>query len=143
MFTPGLNTKVSLNLNKTTKKENIIVKDTLLIFEDTKEIEKNVTEYFPDKLYKATWYSTKGSRVHRDYPTAAYNKFDKAKIINGEIVNGTLLRVINVRTGDTCIVEITDRMECQDPNRIDLSVEAFGKLDIHSRGIIDVRIEKI
>lgn len=79
----------------------------------------------------ATWYRTEGSRVHRDYPTAAYNKYPK----------GTKLLVTNLDNGDTCVVEITDR--CKSLNKIDLSHSAFGKISKHSIGKVKVFIKKI
>jgi hypothetical protein len=91
------------------------------------------TLYSIDLLHNATWYSTDGTRVHRDYPTAAYNG----------VPRGTKLLVKDTKSGDSCIVEVTDRMGYKGPNHIDLSHMAFGHLAKHSVGIIKVKIKVI
>jgi rare lipoprotein A (peptidoglycan hydrolase) len=86
-----------------------------------------------EDIHHATWYRTNGTRVHREYPTAAYNRFPK----------GTKLLVTNIKTGDTCIVEVTDRMGNKNKNKIDLSHSAFGKIGNHSSGRIRVKVQKL
>lgn len=80
--------------------------------------------------HKATWYKTEGTRVHRDYPTAAYNHVPK----------GTKLLVTNLVNQKTCIVEVTDR-NGMGRYHIDLSHSAFGYLEEHSRGTIKVLVK--
>lgn len=80
--------------------------------------------------HNATWYKTDGTKVHRDYPTAAYNNVPK----------GTRLLVINTLTNDSCIVEVTDRNK-MGKNHIDLSHSAFGELDKHAKGRIKVLVK--
>ena len=86
----------------------------------------------PKNHHKATWYKTNGTRVHREYPTAAYNL----------VPRGTKLLVTNIETGDTCVVEVTDRHK-MGRNHIDLSHSAFGKLAKHSKGTIKVLVEQL
>jgi hypothetical protein len=91
------------------------------------------TLYSIDLPHNATWYDTDGTRVHRDYPTAAYNG----------VPRGTKLLVKDTKSGDSCIVEVTDRMGYKGPNHIDLSHMAFGHLAKHSVGKIKVKIKVI
>lgn len=123
--------KSPLYTKKTIEDTTNVKEDTILIITNTKiEI---IKESPVIDIHDATWYRTNGTRVHREHPTAAYNKFPK----------GTKLKVTNIRTGDTCIVEVTDRMVYNAPNKIDLSHSAFGILDNHSKGRIKVKVEKI
>ena len=90
------------------------------------------TSFTNPKQILASWYHTHGTRVHRDYPTAAmngvplYSKFE----------------VTNVRNGKTCIVTITDRMRKDKLNNIDLSHSAFGLIEDHKRGVTIVTVSK-
>ena len=93
----------------------------------------NNNAYNIDLLHNATWYATDGTKVHRDYPTAAYNA----------VPRGTKLLIKETQSGDSCIVEVTDRMGCKGPNHIDLSHMAFGHLAKHSVGKIKVKIKVI
>lgn len=140
-FFAGFNRAKSFTiLNKTsTNKDTLTIKDslnqtlntnkdTLLSKIDTLKVSK------PNKKHtnhRATWYRTNGTRVHRNYPTAAYNY---API-------GTKIRVINNLNGDTTVVEVTDRMGKGSKNMIDLSHMAFGEISKHGYGIIPVTIE--
>jgi rare lipoprotein A (peptidoglycan hydrolase) len=80
----------------------------------------------------ASWYHTAGTRVHRDFPTAAmngvplYSKFE----------------VTNIRNGKSCVVTITDRMHPSRVNNIDLSHSAFGLIENHQRGVTRVTVNK-
>lgn len=78
--------------------------------------------------HDATWYKTEGTRVHRRYPTAAYNFAPK----------GTRILVTRIDNKKECVVVVTDRMEYQGANHIDLSYSAFGYLSKHSKGTIKV-----
>ena len=138
------NSKVLYNNNTALKIDTLKIEtvDTLKI--DTlnlskgKEIIKNESskkpeiENKPKKHHNATWYKTNGTRVHREYPTAAYNL----------VPRGTKLLVTNILTGDTCVVEVTDRHK-MGRNHIDLSHSAFGKLAKHSIGTIKVLVEQL
>lgn len=97
-------------------------------------------------LHYATWYRTIGTSVHRSHHTAAYNNLPK----------GTKLKVTNVNSGDTCIVEVTDVMGCRlkcwkgngykcpsHMNKIDLSHSAFGAISQHGRGKIIVSVKPL
>ena len=81
----------------------------------------------------ASWYHTAGTRVHREYPTAAmngvplYSKFE----------------VTNIKNGKSCIVTITDRMRKDKVNNIDLSHMAFGLIENHKTGVTMVTVTKI
>lgn len=84
--------------------------------------------------HRATWYdTTPHRRVHRSYPTCAYNYAPRY----------SLLQVTNTRTGKTCIVEVTDRMGCRSSNKIDLSKHAFGLIEDHRRGACYVIVTRI
>ena len=79
--------------------------------------------------HKATWYKTDGTRVHRDYPTAAYNFAPR----------GSKLLVVNPSNNKSCTVEVTDRNR-MGRYHIDLSHSAFGYLANHSTGTIKVLV---
>ena len=106
--------------HKSVSKEKIYIAQN-----DTKKVDEM------SKHHHATWYRTEGTIVHREYPTAAYNFTPK----------GTKLLVINAISGDSCIVEVTDRMGSSIPNRIDLSHSAFGQIANHSRGVTKVIVK--
>ena len=113
----------TLNQNK---KDTILSKLDVLKVSNPKNVKSN--------KHTATWYHTHNHpRVHRKHPTAAYNY---API-------GTKLRVINVLSGDTTIVEVTDRMGKKSKNHIDLSHMAFGQISPHGYGKIVVTVEII
>lgn len=120
---------VSLNTEDTTK---VNTDDTTNLSEvtcgqslDTVRTGKDVG------MHKATWYSTAGHlKVHRQYPTAAYNL---API-------GTKLLVTNVVNKKSCTVVVTDRMAKHQRKIIDLSHLAFGIIADHSRGTVPVQI---
>ena len=80
--------------------------------------------------HKATWYKTEGTRVHRDYPTAAYNYAPR----------GSKLLVTNLVNNKSCVVEVTDR-NGMGKYHIDLSHSAFGYLEEHSRGTVKVLVK--
>jgi rare lipoprotein A (peptidoglycan hydrolase) len=143
-FFAGFNTtKKTLIFNKTylnTNKDTLNVKDTCIDTLNQKDTIISKLETLkvskPKKViltkHTATWYHTHNHpRVHRKHPTAAYNY---API-------GTKLRVINVLSGDTTIVEVTDRMGNQNRNKIDLSHMAFGQISSHGYGRITVIVE--
>jgi rare lipoprotein A (peptidoglycan hydrolase) len=103
-------------------KDTIVSKSSKPIINDAK------------KHHTATWYHTKPHpRVHREYPTAAYNFAPR----------GSKLLVRNIISGDSCIVEVTDRMGSNIKNHIDLSHMAFGILSKHSVGRIKVIVEQL
>lgn len=84
--------------------------------------------------HKATWYdTTPHRRVHRPHPTCAYNYAPRY----------SLLEVTNTRTGKTCVVEVTDRMQPGSVNKIDLSKHAFGLIEDHRRGACYVIVKQI
>jgi rare lipoprotein A (peptidoglycan hydrolase) len=97
-----------------------------------KNFEQTITKIEHDSTihHRATWYKTEGTRVHRDYPTAAYN----------HVPRGTMLLVTNISNNKTCTVEVTDR-NGMGPYHIDLSHSAFGYLSNHSRGAIKVLVK--
>ena len=124
---------IKVNTTKTEEKDSTIVKvsnekDTI-VSKPSKPIIINVHK----KHHTATWYHTKPHpKVHREHPTAAYNL----------VPRGTWLLVRNISTGDSCIVEVTDR-HGMGRNHIDLSHMAFGILAKHSIGRIKVIVEKL
>lgn len=86
----------------------------------------------------ATWYNKHGAKtyskrlMHRDSATAAYNG----------VPMFTKLLVKNIKNNKEIVVTVTDKMELNDLNRIDLSYKAFGVLEKHSVGKIEVTIKK-
>ena len=124
---------IKVNTTKTEEKDSTIVKvskekDTIVL-KPSKPIIINV----PKKHHTATWYNTKPHpKVHREHPTAAYNLAPR----------GTWLLVRNISTGDSCMVEVTDR-HGMGKYHIDLSHMAFGVLAKHSIGRIKVIVEKL
>jgi rare lipoprotein A (peptidoglycan hydrolase) len=120
---------IYIKKKKNIKKSKIDKKQTTLVIPNHTKldlIKENASHH------NATWYKTDGTKVHRDYPTAAYNNVPK----------GTKLLVINTYTNDSCIVEVTDRNK-MGKNHIDLSHSAFGALDKHSKGRIKVLVKVI
>lgn len=116
----------TLNLKDTCLDTSDIKKDSIISLKVSKPKNVILTKH------TATWYHTHNHpRVHRKHPTAAYNY---API-------GTKLRVINVLSGDTTIVEVTDRMGNKKRNKIDLSHMAFGQISSHGYGRITVMVE--
>jgi rare lipoprotein A (peptidoglycan hydrolase) len=134
-FFAGINfSKVNTIKVKTEEKDSTIVKvskekDTLV----SKPSKPIIINNDPKKHHTATWYNTKPHpKVHREHPTAAYNLVPK----------GTWLLIKNLRTGDSCLVEVTDRHK-MGKNHIDLSHMAFGILAKHSIGKIKVIVEQL
>ena len=133
-FFASINFKVNNTIKvKNEEKDSTIVKvskekDTI-ISKPSKPIIINDSK----KHHNATWYHTKPHpKVHREHPTAAYNLGPK----------GTWLLVRNISTGESCIVEVTDR-HGMGRNHIDLSHMAFGILSKHSIGRIKVIVEQL
>lgn len=124
--------KKNLKENKTLKRE-VKIKKTEIISKPISILESpKIDRSLPDSSihHNATWYKTDGTRVHREYPTAAYNHVPK----------GTKLLVTNTRNQKTCIVEVTDR-NGMGKYHIDLSHMAFGSLADHSIGTIKVLVK--
>lgn len=123
------NTKLDKSLKKLKiKKTKHISKPIAILEPRLPKIDRSL----PDSSvhHNATWYKTDGTRVHRDYPTAAYNHVPK----------GTKLLVTNTRNQKTCVVEVTDRNR-MGKYHIDLSHMAFGSLADHSIGTIKVFVK--
>jgi len=91
------------------------------------------TSFNNSKPVLASWYHTHGTRVHRNYPTAAMNG----------VPLYSKFKVINTRNGKSCIVTITDRMRKDKLNNIDLSHSAFGLIEDHNRGVTRVTVEAV
>ena len=123
------NTKLDNNLKKLKIKKTKI-KPIVILEPRLSKIDRSL----PDSSvhHNATWYKTDGTRVHRDYPTAAYNHVPK----------GTKLLVTNTINQKTCVVEVTDRNR-MGKYHIDLSHMAFGSLSDHSIGTIKVFVKKL
>lgn len=124
---------IKVDTTKTEEKDSTIVKvskekDTIV-----SKPSKIIINNDPKKHHTATWYNTKPHpRVHREHPTAAYNL----------VPRGTWLLVRNPITGDSCMVEVTDRHK-MGKYHIDLSHMAFGILAKHSIGRIKVVVEQL
>ena len=136
---PCTRTSVKLETNEDTLRSKLIEADTLKI--PTQPVKDSATQADSNReiigrqlgRHKATWYQTLGTRVHRPYPTAAYNFVPK----------GTLLHVTNTVNNKSCTVEVTDRMGNRKSNHIDLSHSAFGMIADHSTGIINVIVKTL
>lgn len=134
-FFAGINFNKVNNIKvKTEEKDSTIIKvskekDTILL----KPSKPIIINNDPKKHHTATWYNTKPHpKVHREHPTAAYNL----------VPRGTWLLVRNPITGDSCMVEVTDRHK-MGKYHIDLSHMAFGVLAKHSIGRIKVIVEQL
>lgn len=125
--------KVDKVLKNTKPKREVKLKNSKIVLKKPLTIlETKIDRSFPDSSihHNATWYKTDGTRVHREYPTAAYNHVPK----------GTKLLVTNTKNQKTCIVEVTDR-NGMGKYHIDLSHMAFGSLADHSIGTIKVLVK--
>ena len=77
--------------------------------------------------------------------TATGEKFD----INGmtaasnSMPLGTLVKVTNLKNGNSVVVKINDRMNAKNKRLIDLSYQAAKKLDFINSGTCKVKVEKI
>lgn len=90
------------------------------------------------------------------YASFYANKFIGKKTANGDIFSqekltcahntlamGTVVKVTNLKNGNTVIVTVNDRMHHRNPRIIDLSTSAAKKLDFNGSGVIKVRVEVI
>ena len=103
-----------------------------------------LTSFNNDTYHKATWYDTSGYKVHRSHPTCAYNLAPlQSKLL-----------VTNTNTGKSCIVEVTDRMDCKQHcwktqrchvhnKKIDLSTHAFELIENHRTGVCYVTVTQL
>lgn len=118
---------------RTTERTLVQTEDTTKVENqtDTTALEVPIIKGKDAGRHKATWYQTKGHiKVHRDYPTAAYNL---API-------GTKLLVKNLLNSKSCTVVVTDRMAKDKRKLIDLSHMAFGIIAEHGWGTVPVQI---
>ena len=135
---PKMSEVIKKNQKKSIQPKKTVVKKTITTetFKPVKTLGPNLSPVEIKKgadstiHHNATWYKTDGTRVHREYPTAAYNHVPK----------GTKLLVTNTKTQKTCVVEVTDR-NGMGKYHIDLSHSAFGSLANHSIGTIKVFVK--
>lgn len=73
-----------------------------------------------------------GEKYHKDSLTCAHAKY----------ALGTLLRVTNIKTGKSVVVEVTDRCSRHRRRIIDLSYAAARELGLISQGMAMVKVEK-
>lgn len=91
------------------------------------------------KVGKASFYKY-GSK------TASGEKFNKNALTcaHMSLPFNTMLRVTNIKTGDSVVVRVTDRGNFAKLGReIDLSEGAFKKIAPLKQGVVKVKIEKI
>ena len=97
------------------------------------------------QLGKASWYSRKSSGINRHTANnEIFNDQDMTCAMWGVSFN-RLVRVTNLTNGKSIVVRVNDR----GPHRrflkkgrvIDLTLEAFSRLEDHKNGLIDVEIE--
>lgn len=90
---------------------------------------------------KASWYGAKfhgrltanGERFDMNGPTAAHRTLPM----------GSIVRLVNPRTGKARLVRINDRGPFIDGREIDVSYEVAHSLDFEEKGLARVRIELI
>ena len=81
--------------------------------------------------------------------TSSGERFDETKCTaaSWDYPFGTVLRVTNKRNGRTVLAEVTDRGPSRrlynKGRRLDLSREAFGRIEDTDRGIADVTVEAV
>jgi len=87
----------------------------------------------------ASWY---GSRFHGRV-TANGERYDMnaATAAHPTLPFGSLVRVVNLRTGRSRVVRINDRGPFVEGREIDLSYEAACRLGMEDRGLARVRLE--
>lgn len=104
-----------------------------------------------DIIITASWYSIGSLKQEGTW------KYSKGVMANGQKFNndllccanrlyplGTMLRVTNLESGKTVIVETTDRIgKCFAKTRIDLSKRAFAEIADLEQGIVPVKVEVI
>lgn len=73
-----------------------------------------------------------GEKYHKDSLTCAHAKFSL----------GTMLKVTNVKTGKSVVVEVTDRCASHARRIIDLSYAAAKQIGLVSQGVAMVIVEK-
>ncbi len=85
-----------------------------------------------------------------------HQKFNGRKTATGETFNnndltaacnqlplGTMVKVTNLKNGNTVIVKINDRMHAKNKRLIDLSYQAAKELDFINSGTCKVSVEKL
>jgi rare lipoprotein A len=88
----------------------------------------------------ASWYSV---RTNRGTKTASGRRLcdHKMTAAHRKLPFGTPVRVTDVRTGKSVIVEITDRGPFKRGRVIDVSLAAAKELGFYSRGLTPVKVE--
>lgn len=88
---------------------------------------------------QCSWY---GKRFHRRR-TASGEIFDKNKVTaaHPKLPFGTVIKVIDVKTGNAIKVRINDRGPFKRGRVVDLSEAAARKLGVHKRGVAKVVIK--
>ena len=88
----------------------------------------------------ASWYSV---RTNRGTRTASGRRLcdHKMTAAHRKLPFGTPVRVTDVRTGKSVVVEITDRGPFKRGRVIDVSLAAAKELGFYSRGLTPVKVE--
>ena len=92
---------------------------------------------------KASYY---GGNGHHGRKTASGKVFDKNAMTCAHMTLpfGTKLKITNIKTGESVIVEVTDRGNFAKHGRIvDLSEGAFKKIAPLKQGVVKVKLEKL
>lgn len=89
-----------------------------------------------------TWYGGEfqGRRMANGRP---YNMHDPRLAASNTYPLGTMLRVTRLTTGQSIIVQVSDRGAFRYPNVIDLSYAAFAQLGDPAIGVMGVRVEPL
>jgi len=98
----------------------------------------------------ASWYSVESCKKEGSSGIMANGKElkdEEKTCASWDYPFGTKISVTNLRTAETCIVEVTDRGPSRDLYRqgriLDLSKSAFAEIAPLEQGIIPVRVERI
>lgn len=92
--------------------------------------QRGMASYYSNKMHGRRM--SNGDKYHKDSLTCAHAKFSL----------GTLLKVTNVKTGKSVVVEVTDRCASHARRIIDLSFAAAKQIGLVSQGVAMVMVEK-
>jgi hypothetical protein len=98
--------------------------------------------HLPVLVGVATWYGSdfQGQAMYNGVP---YNMYDPSTTAANLYPIGTWLRVTRLSTGQSIIVQVTDRGAFRYPDIVDLSYAAFSQLADPGSGVIAVRVEPV
>ncbi len=92
--------------------------------------QRGMASYYSNKMHGRRM--SNGDKYHKDSLTCAHAKFSL----------GTMLKVTNVKTGKSVVVEVTDRCASHARRIIDLSYAAAKQIGLIAQGVAMVIVEK-